>query len=191
MFKLLHEARDARRLRRASRIRPTRSAGSGTRVAAGGARSSRRPRGCSPSAPARTSSACAAMSSACCSTRWARRRSPLDDVREIAGPAALQDDWAMTNAIEAGRRRECAAPARADARRGRAAGENPGTARLAGADEVSDASRRRALRPAVEALFRTDLDLKRSAGDPRVLLERLVVELCAGSAARRGDGQAR
>src|SRR4029079_15323874 len=25
-----------------------------------------------------------------------------DDVREMAGPAALQDDWAMTNAIEAG-----------------------------------------------------------------------------------------
>jgi DNA polymerase III delta subunit len=31
---------------------------------------------------------------------------------------------------------------------------------------------------AVEALYRTDLDLKTSAGDPRVLLERLVVELC-------------
>src|SRR4029077_18895200 len=26
-----------------------------------------------------------------------------DDVKEIAGPAALQDDWAMTNAIEGGR----------------------------------------------------------------------------------------
>ena len=35
------------------------------------------------------------------------------------------------------------------------------------------------LRNAIDALFRTDLDLKRSAGDPRVLLERLVVELCA------------
>jgi hypothetical protein len=31
---------------------------------------------------------------------------------------------------------------------------------------------------AVDALFRTDLALKTSAGDPRVLLERLVVELC-------------
>jgi len=31
---------------------------------------------------------------------------------------------------------------------------------------------------AVDALFRTDLDLKTSGGDPRVLLERLVVELC-------------
>ena len=32
----------------------------------------------------------------------------------------------------------------------------------------------------VEAVFRTDLALKSSAGDPRVLLERLVVELCGG-----------
>ena len=31
---------------------------------------------------------------------------------------------------------------------------------------------------AVEALFRTDLALKSSGGDPRVLIERLVVELC-------------
>jgi len=31
---------------------------------------------------------------------------------------------------------------------------------------------------AVEALFRTDLELKSSGGDPRILLERLVVDLC-------------
>jgi hypothetical protein len=31
---------------------------------------------------------------------------------------------------------------------------------------------------AVEAVFRTDLAIKTSAGDPRTLLERLVVELC-------------
>jgi DNA polymerase III delta subunit len=37
---------------------------------------------------------------------------------------------------------------------------------------------------AVQSLFRTDLDLKRSAGEPRVLLERLVVELCARGAGR-------
>jgi len=36
----------------------------------------------------------------------------------------------------------------------------------------------RRVRPAVEALFRTDVDLKSSGGDPRVLLERLVVDLC-------------
>jgi len=39
---------------------------------------------------------------------------------------------------------------------------------------------------AVESLFRTDLDLKRSGGDPRVLLDRLVVELSSGKRARTG-----
>ena len=34
------------------------------------------------------------------------------------------------------------------------------------------------LRHGIEALFRTDLALKSSGGDSRVLLERLVVELC-------------
>ena len=34
---------------------------------------------------------------------------------------------------------------------------------------------------AVEAVFRTDLAIKTSAGDPRALLERLVVELCGDS----------
>jgi hypothetical protein len=32
---------------------------------------------------------------------------------------------------------------------------------------------------AIDALFRTDLDLKTSGGDPRVLLERLVIELAS------------
>jgi hypothetical protein len=34
------------------------------------------------------------------------------------------------------------------------------------------------VRPAIDAVFRTDLALKSSGGDPRILLERLVVELC-------------
>jgi DNA polymerase-3 subunit delta len=36
----------------------------------------------------------------------------------------------------------------------------------------------RRIKPAVEAVFRTDVALKSSAGDPRILIERLVVELC-------------
>jgi len=31
----------------------------------------------------------------------------------------------------------------------------------------------------VDAVFRTDLAMKSSGGEPRILLERLVVELCA------------
>lgn len=34
------------------------------------------------------------------------------------------------------------------------------------------------VRGAIEAVFRTDLELKSSGGEPRILLERLVVELC-------------
>jgi DNA polymerase-3 subunit delta len=36
------------------------------------------------------------------------------------------------------------------------------------------------LKNAMEAVFRTDLALKSSGGEPRILLERLVVELCEG-----------
>lgn len=43
----------------------------------------------------------------------------------------------------------------------------------------------RRLSAAIDAVFRTDLALKSSGGDPRVLLERLVVELCE---AERGRG---
>jgi DNA polymerase III delta subunit len=32
---------------------------------------------------------------------------------------------------------------------------------------------------AIDAVFRTDLAIKSSAGEPRALLERLVIELCA------------
>ena len=42
------------------------------------------------------------------------------------------------------------------------------------------------VRPAIDAVFRTDIALKSSGGDPRTLLERLVVELCgAGSPVAR------
>jgi DNA polymerase III subunit delta len=38
----------------------------------------------------------------------------------------------------------------------------------------------RRLRLAIDALWRVDTDLKSSGGDPRMLLERLIVELCGG-----------
>jgi DNA polymerase-3 subunit delta len=41
------------------------------------------------------------------------------------------------------------------------------------------------LKAGIEALMRTDIALKSSGGDPRLLLERLVVELCADSARGR------
>ena len=110
-------------------------------------------------------------------------RITLDDVREVAGPAALQDDWAMTNAIEAGQGgealRQLALMLESGAPPEKILGQLGWLVRtkfpaLAPAE----------LPAAIQGLFRTDLDLKRSAGDPRVLLERLVVELCSGKRAR-------
>jgi DNA polymerase III subunit delta len=120
-----------------------------------------------------------------------QKRVTVEDVRELVGPAALQDDWAMTNAIEAGQGgealRQLALMLDAGAAPEKILGQLGWLVRskfptIAPGD----------LPAAIEALFRTDLDLKSSAGHPRVLLERLVVELCGrrrmGSGAR---GQAR
>jgi DNA polymerase-3 subunit delta len=110
----------------------------------------------------------------------------VDDVRAVTGPAALQDDWAMTNAIEGGQAgealRQLALMLDAGAPPEKILGQLGWVVR-----SKFPALAPTEVRPAVDALFRTDLDLKRSAGDPRVLLERLVVELCAGkrTAARR------
>jgi DNA polymerase III delta subunit len=109
------------------------------------------------------------------------------DVREVAGPAALQDDWAMTNAIEAGEAGEALRQLALMLEAGAPAEKILGQLGWLVRSKLA-AARPAQLKPSVEAVFRTDLDLKRSAGDPRVLLERLVVELCAGT---RGRGGAR
>ena len=111
-----------------------------------------------------------------------QKRVTLDDVRAVAGPAALQDHWAMTNAVEAGQS--------AEALRQLALLLDAGGAPEMILGQLGWLVRSKfpmiapgELRPAIDAVFRTDVDLKRSAGDPRVLLERLVVELCAGKRA--------
>jgi DNA polymerase-3 subunit delta len=108
-----------------------------------------------------------------------------DDVREVTGPAALQDDWAMTNAIEAGQA--------GDALRQLALMLDGGAPpeKILGQLGWLVRTKFPAIAPAgvgsaVDAVFRTDLELKRSAGAPRILLERLVVELCAGKRTAAG-----
>jgi DNA polymerase-3 subunit delta len=104
----------------------------------------------------------------------------IGEAREIAGPSALQDDWEMPNAIEAGNSaealRQLALMLDAGAPSEKILGQLGWLVRT----RLSKGER---VRAAVEALFRTDLALKRSAGEPRVLLERLIVELCG---TRRG-----
>jgi DNA polymerase-3 subunit delta len=113
-----------------------------------------------------------------------QKRISLEDVRQVAGPAALQDDWAMTNAIEAGdgpgALRQLALMLDAGAAPEKILGQLGWLVRTKFPMLAPGG-----LRAAVDALFRTDLDLKRSAGEPRVLLERLVVELSSGRQRRR------
>ncbi|HEY7444324.1 MAG TPA: DNA polymerase III subunit delta [Vicinamibacterales bacterium] len=90
-------------------------------------------------------------------------------------------EWAVTNAIERG--------AAAVALRELAAQFDAGVSPFLILGQVAWCVRtkldRRRVPGAVEAVFQTDLALKSSGGDPRVLLERLVVELCGGPAAGR------
>ena len=106
-----------------------------------------------------------------------RRQVTVADVREVAGPAVGHDNWAVTRAIEQG--------SVATALRELALALEGGAVPLMLLGQLGWVARTK-LAPgrvpaAVEALFRTDLDLKTSAGDPRVLLERLVVELCGAA----------
>ncbi len=96
------------------------------------------------------------------------------DVREILGAEISLDDWAVTNAIE---QRQ---PARAlkEVALILEGGEEPLKVLGQLGWFVRTKMRSARLRDAVEAIFRTDLALKTSGGEARVLFERLVVELC-------------
>lgn len=107
-------------------------------------------------------------------------RITLEHVAAIAGaPAHHGDDWALVRAIEqgdtAGALRELQAalevggvPFQILGQIGYAVRTPPPRGRFPA----------RRVPAAVDALLRTDLALKSSGGEPRVLLERLVVELC-------------
>jgi len=101
----------------------------------------------------------------------------VKDAQEVVSAETSQDDWAVTNAIQRGDAAEAL-------RQVALALESGGVPYMILGQlgwfvrEKLPASDPRRVPAAVEALFRTDLDLKSSGGDPRVLLERLVVELC-------------
>jgi DNA polymerase III subunit delta len=98
------------------------------------------------------------------------------DVEAITSEVNLSSgEWAVTNAVERG--------AGAEALRELAAQLDAGASPYMILGQLAWCARtrmdRRRVPAAIEALFRTDLALKSSGGDPRVLLERLVVELCS------------
>jgi DNA polymerase-3 subunit delta len=101
-------------------------------------------------------------------------------VQEVASAMTTQDPWAMTNAIDGGDAR--------GALRELALKLDQGEIPVMILGQLAWFTRMK-LAPAavargVDAVFRTDLALKSTRQEPRVLLERLVVELC-GEADRR------
>ena len=100
----------------------------------------------------------------------------VDDVRQAvaAGPEA-QADWGVANAIQRNDAREALRELGLAFDSGDVAVKILGQIRVA-AEKLPA----RRLGPAMDALFRTDIALKSSGGDPRILLERLVVEMCGG-----------
>jgi DNA polymerase-3 subunit delta len=115
-----------------------------------------------------------------------QKRITADDVREIAGPAAaMVEDWGMANAIEGGRPAEAITQLHALLDSGSTPEMVLGQIGWIVRDKFPRIAPNR-VRQAVDAVFRTDQSLKGSGGDRRMLLERLVVELCdRGNVARR------
>ncbi|MEO5897632.1 MAG: DNA polymerase III subunit delta [Vicinamibacterales bacterium] len=101
----------------------------------------------------------------------------LQDVQEVVSSESSQDDWAVTTAITRGDTAEALKQLGLALDAGGVSFQILGQLAWFVREKLAAADPRR-LRPAVEALFRTDLELKSSGGDPRVLLERLVVDLC-------------
>lgn len=101
----------------------------------------------------------------------------LADVREVVSAETAQDDWAVTNAIARGDAAEALRQLGLALEGGGVSYQILGQLAWFVREKMTAADPRR-VKPAVEALFRTDVELKSSAGDPRVLLERLVVDLC-------------
>jgi DNA polymerase III subunit delta len=107
------------------------------------------------------------------------------DVRAVVSGAVSVDAWAMTRAIERGD----AATALRELHLALEGGGSPfmvlgqlGWFIRTGLPRTAPAR----VPAGVEALFRTDSAMKSSGGDPQVLLERLVVELCGEDGRRAG-----
>lgn len=111
----------------------------------------------------------------------------LDDVQANVSGATMINAWGVTNAIERSDAREALRQLRLAFESGAVPFMMLGQLAWFVRSKLPMVSPGR-VRPAVEAVFRTDMAMKSSGGEPQVLLERLVVELCGGSGAARSTG---
>jgi DNA polymerase-3 subunit delta len=100
----------------------------------------------------------------------------LKDVQEVVSAETAQDDWAVTTAIQRGDTAEALRQLGLALESGGVPYMILGQLAWFVREKLAAFDPRR-VPAAVDALFRTDVDLKSSGGDPRVLLERLIVEL--------------
>lgn len=106
------------------------------------------------------------------------------DADAIAAGTAQLDDWGLTNAIEAGETAKALRDVALRLDRGDSPHAMVGQLRWWVSNRLAEGAPER-VKEAIDALLRTDLALKSSGGDPRVLMERLVVELTGRPVARR------
>ncbi len=103
----------------------------------------------------------------------------VDDVKQVVAATAEATNFGIANAIE----ENDAAEALRELSLALDGGAQPffllGQLRW-----VAEKMPRQRLKAAVDAVFRTDEAIKSSGGDPKVLLERLVVELCSSASPR-------
>jgi DNA polymerase III subunit delta len=99
------------------------------------------------------------------------------DVREVVSAETAQDDWAVTTAIQRGDAAEALRQVALSLDAGTAPEQMLGQIAWFVRDRMADVRR---VPGAVDALFRTDQALKSTRAEARVLMERLVIELCRG-----------
>ena len=110
------------------------------------------------------------------------------DVEEVAAAAtSVDDEWAVVNAMEEGDAARALREVAARLDRGDSVHALLGQIRWWVSARLSGPAPER-VKPALDAVLRTDLGLKSSSGDERVLVERLVVELTSGGLKTRVQG---
>jgi DNA polymerase-3 subunit delta len=110
----------------------------------------------------------------------------LEDVRAVVSGATMINAWGVTNAIERGDARTALRELELSFESGAVPYMVLGQLAWFVRSKLPMSAPGR-VPAAAEAVFQTDLAMKTSGGEPRVLLERLVVELCSRkSSARRG-----
>jgi DNA polymerase-3 subunit delta len=106
-----------------------------------------------------------------------KARIAVADAREVVSAESAQDDWAVTSAIQRGDTAEALRQLGLSLESGAVPFMILGQLAWFVREKLPMVDVRR-VRPAIESLFRTDLDLKSARRCAAVLLERLVAELC-------------